>query len=72
MKDKTIYPRVTRGPLSVDHSTYARTPQPQGPKMGDMQSKVIFFGIAFFLVFTLVFAFSMGFGHYLNPAEWKN
>jgi hypothetical protein len=63
---KSIYPSVSRGALSDNHEKYNHPVEAKGPKMGDMQNKVIIFGVVFFILFTLVFAFSMGLGRYFQ------
>ncbi len=62
---KSLYPEATRGSLSTDNERYIHPPTAKGPKNGDMQTKTIIFGVVFFMIFTVVFAFLMGFGKYL-------
>jgi hypothetical protein len=65
-KQPSVYPDASRGSLSNDHEKYNNPVPAKGPKMGDMQNKVIIFGVVFFIVLTLGFAFSMGLGEYFK------
>jgi hypothetical protein len=63
---KSIYPTASRGSLSDDHKKYTHPIEANGPKMGNMQNKIIIFGIVFFIILALAFVFSMGLGHYFG------
>lgn len=66
-KEKSsIYPSASKGSLSSDHDKYIHPALAKGPKNGDMQTKAMIFGVVFFMIFMVVFAFLMGFGRYLK------
>lgn len=61
----SVYPSASRGSLSADHEKYVHPKPAKGPKSGDMQTKIMIFGVIFFVLFVVAFAFLMGFGRYL-------
>jgi hypothetical protein len=65
--NQSIYPEnITKGALAEDHEAYINPPSARGNNEGDMQSKIMLFGVAFFLVFTIALAFAFGLGSYLE------
>lgn len=66
-RKQNVYPEnITEGALAEDHGVYINPPSAQGNNEGDMQGKIMLFGVAFFLVFTIALAFAFGIGEYLK------
>lgn len=61
----SIYPDANRGSLSENHDSYIKPKQAKGPKRSDIDNKIIVFGLLFFVIFLMAFAFAAGIGNYL-------